>query len=371
MRILYDHQVFTWQRYGGISRYFYELITRMAAEPGVDVALFLGLFINRYGLERHCSSFSRFWGVRRPAIPKTNKIVSWVNGALFPGFLRRSDPDVYHATYYAPQRGALRGVRIVTVYDMIHERFPGVHPWYDRTARNKRRAVERADGIICISEATKRDVMEILGIPSDRIAVTYLGNSLRADDSGPAAPPGPYVLYVGQRVGYKNFDLLLQAVARSGQLRRNFRIICFGGGPLTRSERMRAGSLGVADRVQQISGTDAVLANLYRSAAVYVCPSFYEGFGIPTLEAMQLGCPVLVSNRSSLPEVAGDAGCYFDPENADDLSDKLEQVLGEESVRSRMISLGLEQAGRFSWNRCAQETLGFYRTCGARAHAAD
>jgi glycosyltransferase involved in cell wall biosynthesis len=366
MRILYDHQVFNWQRYGGISRYFYELITRMTAEPDVDISLFLGMHVNRYGLERYRGSFVDFWGIRRPAIPRTNKLFSGVNRLLFPRFLRRSRPDIYHATYYAPQGGQFDGARIITVYDMIHERFPSAFPWYDRTARNKRSSMDRADGIICISESTKRDVMELVGIPGDRITVTYLGSSLNAAVTDPPLIEGSYILYVGQRAGYKNFERLAQAVARSEQVRRNFRIICFGGGPFTKGERERALSIGIGHIVQHITGTDAVLANLYKYAAVYVCPSLYEGFGIPTLEAMQMGCPVLVSRTSSLPEIAGPAGCYFDPTDSDDLSGKLEKIVLDEGVRGRLTALGLAQAQLFSWDRCARETLDFYRSRLAR-----
>ena len=366
MRILYDHQVFTWQRYGGISRYFYELITRMAVEPGVDVSLFLGMHVNQYGLERCRGSFADFWGIQRPAIPKTNKFFSGVNRLLFPRFLRRSCPDIYHATYYGQQGGQFDGARIITVYDMIHERFPSTFPWYDRTALNKRSSMNRADGIICISEATKRDVMELVGIPGDRITVIYLGSSLNAEVTEPPVIQRSYILYVGQRAGYKNFDRLAQAVARSEQIRRNFRLICFGGGPFTKGEQQRAMSLGIGNIVQHISGTDAILANLYKYAAVYVCPSLYEGFGIPTLEAMQMGCPVLVGRSSSLTEVAGPAGCYFDPNNSEDLSDKLETIVLNEGVRGRLTALGLAQAQLFSWDRCARETLEFYRSRLAR-----
>ncbi len=367
MRILYDYQVFSWQRYGGISRYYYELITRMTAVPGVDVALFMGLHINRYGLERYRDSCAFFWGTRWPAVPLTYTLFTGFNRVCFPGFLRRSRPDIYHPTYYARTERSFSGRRIITVFDMIHERCASGHPWSDRTVANKRRATSRADGVICISEATKRDVIEILKIPEDRLRVIYLGSSLAADGNAPPVVDAPYVLYVGERQGYKNFDCLARACARSEFVRRNLRLVCFGGGPFTKAERERAHSLGIGGIVRHVSGDDAVLANLYRHAAVHVCPSLHEGFGLPTLEAMQLGCPVLVADTSSLPEVAGPAGSYFDPTDSDDLSDKLEKVLHDQELRSRMVAIGLSRARMFSWDRCARETLDFYRDRGAHA----
>jgi len=368
LRILFDHQVFSWQQYGGISRYYYELITRLAAVPGVDISLFLGLFINRYGLELHRESFASFWGQQRPAIPMTNKIFSGINRLFFPSFLSRSCPDVYHATYYASPAVRFKGARIITVHDMIHERFRTLYPWHDQTIRVKKKATGQADGIICISEATKRDAMELLGIPEDRIAVIYLGSSLEATVSEPPLITQPYLLYVGQRYGYKNFDVLATAVARSEQIRRNFRLVCFGGGPFTKKEKERTDAMGIGTALQYISGDDAVLANLYRHASVYVCTSVYEGFGLPTLEAMHMGCPVLVGNAGSLPEVAGPAGCYFDPSESEDLKLNLEKILQDAEMQNRMRALGLERAKLFSWERCARETLDFYRSRSSHEH---
>src|SRR5439155_12251123 len=138
----------------------------------------------------------------------------------------------------------------------------------------------------------------------------------------------PYLLFVGNRGTYKNFDLLARTYARSDRLQREFDIVCFGG-QRESSHPARLEQLGIASRVQYFSGGDQVLANLYRHAFALVYPSKYEGFGIPPLEAMHYGCPVIASNAGSLPEVVADAGLMFDPNSEDDLLNKLYRLIDD------------------------------------------
>ena len=130
----------------------------------------------------------------------------------------------------------------------------------------------------------------------------------------------PYLLYVGSRAGYKNFGLLLEAFSRSG-LAGHYRLLAVGGGAFTAAEQQRIASLRLAGSITVIpKADDAILARAYRDAALFIYPSLYEGFGFPPLEAMSMGCPVLVNRTSSLPEVCGDAAFYFDASDPDELS---------------------------------------------------
>ncbi|MBT8060266.1 MAG: glycosyltransferase family 4 protein, partial [Gammaproteobacteria bacterium] len=172
----------------------------------------------------------------------------------------------------------------------------------------------------------------------------------------------PYLLYVGQRDGYKNFGRLLRTWAGDSVLLGEFDLLCFGGGPWSTEERAEIGRLSLPDgRLIQAHGEDAVLVGLYQNAAAFVYPSMYEGFGIPPLEAMSQGCPVLSSNVSSMPEVLGDAAEYFPPEDRDALREALHRVLGDSERRSELQARGRERAARFTWRRCAEETLAAYR----------
>jgi glycosyltransferase involved in cell wall biosynthesis len=361
MRILYDYQVFSWQTYGGISRYFFELIIRLARLPENAVSVFMGMHVNRYGLERFRSQFQAFYGHEHRLSPMLSRAIRLLNPPMFTEFAKRQPTDLYHQTYYASPAAPRAGKVVLTVYDMTHELLPECFPARDRTRRRKQLAVSRADGIICISENTKRDLMAILDVPEAKIAVIPLANSLRCEAGETPVVTTPYVLFVGQRGGYKNFTRFAEAFASRPALARNFKLVCFGGGAFTPAEEALLRGLRIRDAAATLDGPDSLLANLYRHAGAFVYPSRYEGFGFPPLEAMHYGCPVLVSRNSSIPEVVGDAGCYVDPEDREDMAFQLEQLLGNESLRAHLGAKGREREAQFSWERCATETQRFYR----------
>jgi len=248
---------------------------------------------------------------------------------------------------------------------MIHERFSDSFSQTDRTSVEKALAVARADHVICISEQTKRDLIEILGVEASKISVVYLGFNLISHDKPVTITVGqsrPFILYVGNREGHKNFERLLIAYATSIKLKNNFDLICFGGGAFSDKEKALMQQLGVSvDRVSQVSGNDALLAGYYRASSAFVYPSLYEGFGIPPLEAMSFDCPVVCSNLSSIPEVVGDAGEMFDPYDPDSIRVAIERVVDDVQLQEVLISRGRERIKLFSWERCAQETLDVYR----------
>jgi glycosyltransferase involved in cell wall biosynthesis len=329
--------------------------------PDIDVSLFQGLHINGYGVERHRDRLRHFWGHRRPSVPKTHYLFRALNHALFPPMTRQWSADLYHATYYKCLPASSARKRVVTVYDMIHERYPGYTAPRDSTARDKKLAVGRADGVICISESTKRDLMQYLNVPEEKISVIRLANSLAEAVDPTPVHRRPYLLYVGDRHTYKNFSFFLSLYARAERIHAHVDLVCFGGGPFTAQERQAMASRGLTGNVSWQTGPDAALANLYAYAAAFVYPSLYEGFGVPPLEAMHYGCPVLVSDTSSLPEVVGEAGLYFSPTDEDSLLTQLDRVLSDADLRRTLIARGYERDRQFSWSTTAQETLRYYR----------
>jgi glycosyltransferase involved in cell wall biosynthesis len=367
MKVIYDSQIFAQQEFGGISRYICALASQMSHVPGVDAKIVAPLHINQYLKDADSNIVT---GIYVHRLPKTARIIKAMSAALCGPISRMMHSDLVHETYYAERPLCRSNVpHVLTVYDMIEERFPESFKAGYPVAQLKKSAVNRADHIFCISENTRRDLLEIHSLPESRVSVTYLGYDALQQTGLQAQTlvgDAPYILHVAGRRGYKNFDGLLRAFAASPWLKANFRLVCFGAGALSADELGLMSGLGLsAAQVIHVGGGDERLAALYKGAAAFVYPSKYEGFGIPPLEAMSLDCPVICSSTSSIPEVVGDAGEYFDPDDLDSIRGSIEWVLQSSARRAELVALGRERCKRFTWERCAQETLAVYRRLAA------
>jgi len=248
---------------------------------------------------------------------------------------------------------------------MINEKLEPHSRQRDKETKAKHIAVSRADAVICISENTRHDLIDFLNVPEEKTYVVYLGFSLAATAEAPVKfdSKKPFLLYVGKRSGYKNFDALLSSFASSPTLSAGFSLVAFGGGAFTNEENQRIAALGLApSQVLQIAGDDEVLRSLYSGACCFVYPSSYEGFGIPPLEAMSYGCPVVCSNTSSLPEVVGDAAMLVEPDNIEQMVDAIEKVVFDKDATLELISRGTKRIAQFSWARCAEQTMKIYQS---------
>jgi glycosyltransferase involved in cell wall biosynthesis len=368
MKIAFDYQAFSMQAFGGISRYFARLSNALD-ELGDEPKIFSPFHKNIYLDSLPIKSVS---GLRMRRFPfGTKNLIKHMNPALSRHQIKKWKPDIIHATYYDGGATASSGAPyIVTVHDMIHEKFTKDFRKRDNTTEMKRASVCRADHVVCISENTKNDLIEIFGVDPEKLTVVHHGADgpeIAPGSKCRIAPPGkPYLLYVGVRKGYKNFNGLLEAVARSKKLKRDFDIYSFGCKPFSKEEGAKIKSLGFgAGQVAWVAGDDRVLRELYRNAAAFVYPSLYEGFGLPPLEAMSCGCAVVCSNTSSMPEVVGDAGAYFDPTSLESISDAIERVVYSSDVMDGLIQKGRKRVQEFTWKRCAEETRDVYRKIAA------
>jgi glycosyltransferase involved in cell wall biosynthesis len=362
MKIAYDHQIFGWQKYGGVSRYFFELANHLATSLGQEVAVISPLYVNSY-LSSSATEL-KVLGKRMPAVKRSGRIYRAINQIMVPSLMRGFKPDIVHETYYSPKRLAPQNCKVVlSVFDMIHELFPESFSKWDPLTAEKKVAVARADHLICNSENTRQDLIRLLDIDPEKTSVVHLGFSLTKMSNTTISKLGrPYILHVGGRAGYKNFEALLKAYASKPTLMRDFDLVAFGAGGFTARERALLGELGIDNgRVKQIGGDDSVLAHLYKGAALFVYPSCYEGFGIPPLEAMSFDCPVACSNRSSIPEVVGDAAALFDPDSVDSIATVIESTLSDARLMQNLVARGRERIKLFSWNRCAEQTWDIYR----------
>lgn len=362
--IVYDHQTFALQQYGGISRYFCELASRVNRSDDFRSRVVAPMHFNDHLLECDAPRTGLHVALRHARMGSLHRAA---NRLLGPTLIEATRPALIHKTYYGATTSSRGRPQVVTVFDMIHELFADHFSPRDTTSDNKRLSVQQADRVLCISKSTASDLIRLFGVPPEKIAVTYLGFS-DVFGAPPAAPdssphPRPYLLYVGHRGGYKNFNTALRAYAGSRMLREQFDFITFGGFALSDDELSLARSLGLApSQLHRLTGSDADLARAYRHARVFVYPSLYEGFGIPPLEAMSAQCAVACSNTSSIPEVVGEAAAMFDPLDVDSLRGVIEQVCLDDAVHARLVDAGLQQVRQFSWDRCARDTIAAYRT---------
>lgn len=362
MKICYDYQIFVAQRYGGISRYFYEIASRIAKLDGHSVNIIAPVYVNEY-LK---AGDLRVDGIYVPPVQRIGREVD-IAIRVLANLLFKSPRrvDIIHETYYSMRDYKSRtDLRVITVYDMVHEKFPAQCSSTKLSRHVKAKAVGRADHVICISENTQKDLIEILGIEKEKTSVVYLGGSLFAKHSQVSRLVGgrPYLLYVGARRNYKNFETLLRAYGKSVRLRKEFDLYCFGGGKFSKPELELMSFLGLReDSVKHISGADEALAGLYASAAVFVYPSLYEGFGIPPLEAMSLDCPVVCANSGSLPEVVANGAEMFDPADEEAMRVAIERVVFSDDYRQELVNRGRFRSSFFSWDKCAQDTLTVYQ----------
>ena len=366
MKILFDGAVFSLQAHGGVSRVMIELFAQLICFDEVNCRAFVGFHKNQYLREAPSAVKKRAVGWYLPPWMVKQALFSPLNRFLFAIYARWFNPDIVHCTYYVipPVREKVR--LVVTVHDMIRELFlkDSKECKYER----KSVAVERAHGVICISENTRRDLCRLLPreMENKTTVVIHHGSSLSDISPGPASGEEhhPYLLYVGRRIEpYKNFDVVLRALAMCRN--SDLQLICFGGGGFMAEENARIRALGLAGRVHQRGGDDALLCRFYAEAVALVYPSLYEGFGLPPIEAMAHGCPVLASHAPPMPEIISDAGLFFDPADPAQLVDRLSEVQ-EERVRDRLVRSGYRRAGTFSWRRSAEQTIEFYDSlrCG-------
>jgi glycosyltransferase involved in cell wall biosynthesis len=374
MKIVYDAQIFCAQTHGGVSRYFCEIASHIAKQPGVQVSITAPMYISTYLAHVPPGIVSGFRApdtdrFQTPSRENYPRLALRALGLLMGHYMLCTiKPDIIHETYFFPHRlGSARARRVLTIYDMIHEKFASRFPHADKTARHKALAAKRADHVICISESTRRDAIEILELPPEKTSVIYLGFDLMGANGArvrnPVLPTNePFLLHVGNRGGYKNFLRLLEAYGSSPQLKTEYKLVCFGGGAFAPDELKAMQRLGL-DRGQliQLGGDDQLLARLYAHASAFIFPSLYEGFGIPPLEAMSYDCPVVCSNTSSIPEIVGNAGEYFDPVDTESMRAAIERVVSSSHHQQLLIARGRERLKCFSWNRCAVETLDVYK----------
>ncbi|WP_370293276.1 glycosyltransferase family 4 protein [Thalassolituus sp.] len=360
MLIILDSIIYQLQRAGGISVYWSNILARLSnvsedilvdifGNPGSGNIFEDADLVSSYRSERYVSLFLQRY---LPFWPK----------------VRAKGKYIFHSSYYRTDFSH-QAINFCTVHDFTYEKYSSGLPKLVHSTQ-KRVAINNADVIICVSENTKRDLLEqYKSVDPGCVYVIYNGVSdnfyiINDEDASVEIEikfSNPYILYVGDRSSYKNFSMFMDLI----DSRPDIGAVIVGGGELKGHEQDWA-ARNIA-RIEHFMGiNESSLNYLYNKAHCLLYPSSYEGFGIPVVEAMKAGCPVVALNCSSIPEVAGNSAILIDVLDSGEFSAAVSRLF-DIDYRSQLVSAGLVNAQRFSWDNCFEQTFDLYRKAFSEA----
>ncbi|MDB5022001.1 MAG: glycosyltransferase family 1 protein [Pedobacter sp.] len=363
IKIFYDHQKFSTQKYGGISRYFANLLE--AIEDAEEFEYVLGVFYstNHY-LQQKPWFLDNVLAERLLESEHSRKIFK-INEHYSKHILGKNNFDIFHPTYYDPYfLERLNKPLVTTIHDMTYERLPEYFWANDPLTFHKRLSVEHADKIIAISETTKNDILQYTTAKPEQIHVVYHGIDCETPLTFATMPelPESYLLYVGDRSGYKNFYLFMNAYSKIKEKYPDLQVILTGGGRLGIADMELIKRLKIGDQVTHLSASDEQLNTLYQKALFFVYPSLHEGFGLPILEAFKAQCPMLLSDTDCFREIAADAAEFFNPRDLDHLVHSITDLITNESRRRELVVKGNARLLHFPIKKSTDETFAVYKT---------
>jgi glycosyltransferase involved in cell wall biosynthesis len=358
MRILYDGHIFRWQKLGGISRYFFEIISRLPADWRPTL---LGTEVHNGSLPTHpCLEVSNLSSIKPRRFTQPIKKAWWK-------YRHVDRANIFHPTFYN-LTGGLEFAEIgcpvvITVHDFIKALYPHLEGDSTEALRHQREAIRHAAHLICVSQATERDLLACHPEAKGKTSVIHHGSSFPVCEEPQAGEvlERPMFLFVGRRATYKNFGMVLRAFSKACQAHPGIQLR-LAGPPLDDEERWQIHFLGISNRVDSsVFPDERALQQLYRNSAALLYPSRHEGFGIPPLEAMACGTVAVTSDATSLPEVVGDGGIMLDPANEEAWTECILQIASGKIRRSELIERGRKRAATFSWEKSAQSHVEIYK----------
>lgn len=355
MKVLFDHQLFSYQRYGGASKYFAMMINSLPKNVWDTTTVFSN---NEYVSTLELFKFHSF--LPHKHFRGQGWFMNEINKPYTLYRLYKKDYDIFHQTHFDPYSlNAIGDKPMVTTFHDINYLTLNPNP---RGVKWQRKSLERADRIIAISEYTKKDLLKYYSVDENKISVIYHG----IQKSVVQLPlnrlvESPYILYVGSRDPHKNWKSLIKAFSLIKNRIKDIMLVCTFKN-FSNDELQFISDNSLDGSVIQMSVTELQLYQLYRDALCFVFPSLYEGFGMPILESWINGCPVALSNCSCFPEIAQTAAVYFDPNDIGDIADKVEKVIIDTDYRGNLVNQGYLRVKNFSWEKCAENHLKLYKS---------
>lgn len=384
MRVLFDYQTFLIQTHGGISRYFAELSKHFPDDIHTKFALKEtdNVYLREMGIGKSIGGecydwlMPGYWPLKGRLFNLYNIFCGFGNDYLISpklfnktfsiNTIKRGEFDIFHPTFYDDYfLPYLKGKPFVlTIHDMITERFPNYFGTNDNQSIGKKSLAPKAAAILAVSENTKKDIIEILHVPEEKVHVVYHGCSFPDCKHLIRLVDREYILYVGGRDLYKNFSTFVETIVPVLKNHPELYVVCTGN-PFNVNQENQMCALGVKDRfIHYWVNDDEEFFSLYHFARCFVFPSEYEGFGIPILEAYKADCPVLLNDTSCMPEVAGDAAIYFQMKSGQsNLATVLEDFLHKDITDVERIKIKQrERLKLYSWERAANQVADIYRS---------
>lgn len=369
MKILFDSKIFELQIFGGISLYISKLLESFFQDDEIIPELPI-VYSGNYYLKELSQ-------IKTIKIPEDDfllkkqivKFLFNLNQKKTIKALQKQDFDIFHPTYF--DNYFLKYLKnkpyVLTVHDMTNEAVPEYFV-FDKMAREtvkiKRELIENASRIIAISENTRKDILKYCNVNEEKIDLIYHGKTLNIPDKIDKIEslPEKYILFIGQRAKYKNFYNFVSAISEILKEDKDLFLLTVGGNEYNRSEQEFIEKLGIKDKIIKlpVQNHNQLIA-CYKQSICFVFPSVYEGFGFPILESFQCECPLVCSNTSSFPEVAGDAAEYFNPYDEISIKNAVKKVVYDKNYQKDLISKGSKQLEKFDWQNTIEKTKEVYK----------
>lgn len=359
MKVLYDHQMFSRQKYGGITKYFCELLKHYPEGNSFTLGVLLS---NNQHLKDDSNFFKKIYF---PIPQKESRIRGHLKSKLYQlntlysrGLISSNNYDLFHPTYFDPYfLNIVKKPYVVTVHDLIIFKFNEADRKKDQMAEMTK-IIKKARRIIAVSENTKADLINILKVSPERIDIVYHGfNKFHLKNN--VNPYGRYILHVGARPAYKNFKNLAMAFKKLVSDDEDLKLLCVGAS-FSKEELEELKAMKILKNTIAMGVNETKLNQLYSHALAFVYPTQYEGFGMSILEAFSNDCPVCLSNTSCLPEIAGEAGIYFDPLSPESIESAIRKTIYDPVFSQKMTEAGQKRLLNFSWDTCAAQTMQSY-----------
>ena len=367
MKIYFDGIIYSWQIGGGVHRYFEEIIGRCGKNKDIETFLLAHLpthnILPKEGVT--IKNIIYLKSVPNFSFKLLRKILSPVNKILLENYFKNISIGIFHSTYYTTYKN-LKIPQVLTVHDMTHEKFPLFFSsrGAKRFIANKRRCIMSANLIICVSESTKKALLDIYKIDDKKISVVYHGISeifmSEAGHMENGMLKEQYFLFVGNRGLYKNFIFFIKAFSEWSK-NKDYNILLIGGGKLSKKEFSIIMELGLDTQIEHIGFIEEKdLKCVYQNSKAFVFPSLDEGFGLPILEAIISETQVIASNIEVFKEIGEDMLIYFDPRKVESLIDALDRSISKELSKEEIRRRVKYVTNKFNWDKCFNKTVEIY-----------